>query len=100
MKIWDAHCHPNTEGPTPAARLEKVLNYADRVGIERLCIFMTRPWDAHPSPELMRSTNDNILAMVRAHSDRVFGFVYLNPQHGKESLQELERCVADGPMVG
>lgn len=100
MRIWDVHCHPNAEGATPAEQMGHVLKYADRVGVERLCIFMTRPWDAHPSPELMRRTNDTILAMVRAHGDRVFGFVYLNPHHLTESLQELERCVADGPMVG
>jgi predicted TIM-barrel fold metal-dependent hydrolase len=100
MKIWDVHCHPNAAGATPEQRIEHTLRYADRMGIERLCIFMGHPWDAHPAPALLRSTNDDILAMVRAHGDRVFGFVYLNPHYLKESLQELERCVADGPMVG
>jgi predicted TIM-barrel fold metal-dependent hydrolase len=100
MKIWDVHCHPDAAGTTPAERMSNVLKYADRMGVERLCIFMGHPWDVNPSPELLRSTNDDILAMVRAHGDRVFGFVYLNPQHGQASLDELERCVADGPMVG
>jgi hypothetical protein len=100
LPIWDVHCHPNAPGATPTERMGNVLKYADRMGIERLCIFMGRPWDAHPSPELLASTNDDILEMVRAYGDRVFGFVYLNPQFLKESLRELERCVADGPMVG
>lgn len=100
LSIWDAHCHPNAPGTTPADRMGNVLKYADRMGVERLCIFMGRPWDAHPSPALLKSTNDDILAMVQAFSDRVFGFVYLNPQYPRESLAELERCVADGPMVG
>jgi predicted TIM-barrel fold metal-dependent hydrolase len=100
MKIWDIHCHPDAPGATPGERIANILKYADRMGIERLCIFMGHPWDAHPSPELLRKTNDDILAMVQAHGDRVFGFVYLNPQHPQASLDELERCVANGPMVG
>lgn len=100
MRIWDVHCHPNAEGTTPAEQMGHILKYADRVGIERLCIFMTRPWDAHPSPELMRRTNDTILAMVHAYPDRVFGFVYLNPHYLAESLVEFDRCVANGPMIG
>ena len=31
---------------------------------------------------------------------RAFGFVYLNPNHLQFSLDELNRCVRDGPMVG
>ena len=100
MKIWDVHCHPNAPGTAPAQRMSNVLKYADRMGIERLCIFMGYPWSAHPTPELLESTNTAILEMVRAHGDRVFGFVDLNPQHWEKCLSELERCVANGPMVG
>src|SRR3569623_326490 len=100
MRIWDVHCHPDAPGSTPAERMSNVLKYADRMGIERICVFMGHPWDANPSPALLRSTNDDILAMIKAHGDRVFGFVYLNPQHAQVSLDELERCVANGPMVG
>ena len=28
------------------------------------------------------------------------GFVYLNPNHVEFSLEEFDRCVRDGPMVG
>ena len=77
-----------------------MLTYADRMGIERLCIHMSQPWSPHPSPELLESTNDNIMAMVRMHPDRLFGFVYLSGQHVQKSVSELDRCVADGPLIG
>jgi len=31
---------------------------------------------------------------------RAFGFVYLNPNHPQVSVDEFNRCVRDGPMVG
>jgi predicted TIM-barrel fold metal-dependent hydrolase len=48
----------------------------------------------------MRRQNDEVLRALRAHPDRAFGLVYLTPKHPKESLEELDRCVRDGPMVG
>jgi predicted TIM-barrel fold metal-dependent hydrolase len=101
MDIWDLHCHlSGVPGKTPEARLEKLLEYAGRMGIARLCVSMGMEWSYDPPPEKMRQENDEVLCAVRAHPDRAFGFVYLNPKHAKASLDELDRCVRDGPMVG
>ena len=48
---------------------------------------MGMEWSHEPSPEKMRQENDEVLQAVRAHSDRAFGFVYLNPRHTQASLQ-------------
>jgi len=48
----------------------------------------------------MRQENDEVLHAIRAFPDRAFGYVYLNPKHAQASLDELNRCVRDGPMVG
>ena len=101
MEIWDLHCHlSGVPGNTPEARLGKLLEYAGRLGIARLCISMGMDWSYDPSPERMRQENDEVLRALRAHSDRAFGFVYLNPKHMQACLDELNRCVRDGPMVG
>jgi predicted TIM-barrel fold metal-dependent hydrolase len=100
MKIWDLHCHPNGPGENPVRRMENILKYADRMDVERLCVYMGAPWNHHPAPELLKRTNNELLEIIRAFPERVFGFVYLNPKYLQESLVELERCVADGPMVG
>lgn len=100
LGIWDIHAHVGTPGPTPAKRMETLIRYADRMGVERLCICMSPPWHYEPTPEQFRRSNDDVLAILKEWSSRAFGFVYLNPQHTKESLAELERCVADGPMIG
>ena len=101
MEIWDLHCHLNgVPGATPEARLENLLRYADRMGIARLCVFMGMEFTYEPAPEKLRQENDEVLRAIRTHPDRAFGFVYLNPRHTQASLDELNRCVRDGPMVG
>jgi predicted TIM-barrel fold metal-dependent hydrolase len=101
FEIWDAHTHlSGVPGATPEARMAALLAAADRLGISRLCVFMGMTWHYDPTPELLRQANDEVLRAVRAFPDRVFGFVYLNPKHRQASLDELNRCVRDGPMVG
>jgi len=101
MNIWDLHCHLNgVPGSSPEERLAGLLRYADRMGVARLCVFMGLEWDYDPSPEKFRRENDEVLRAIGAHPGRALGFVYLNPNHVQASLDELNRCVRDGPMVG
>src|SRR5438552_13898334 len=101
MDIWDIRCHlSGVPGNTPEARLAKLLEFADRMGIARLCVFMGMQWSYDPSPEKMQQDNDEGVRAVRAFPERAFGFVYLNPRHTQASVEELTRCVRDGPMVG
>lgn len=100
-EIWDAHTHlSGVPGATPEERLSHLLEFADRMGVARICLFMGMEWSYDPSPEDMRKQNDEVLRAIRSRPDRAFGFVYLNPKHQAESLDELNRCVRDGPMVG
>jgi len=99
--IWDAHCHlSGVPGRTPDERIRQLIAFADRLGIERICVSMGMTWSYDPSPEDMRRQNDEVLEAVEGCPDRTFGFVYLNPNHLDASLAELDRCVRDGPMVG
>jgi predicted TIM-barrel fold metal-dependent hydrolase len=101
MKIWDLHCHlSGVPGNTPIERMARLLEFADRMGIERLCVYMGMKWSYDPAPDDMRHQNDEVLQVLEKWPERVFGFVYLNPNHVEESLKELDRCVRDGPMVG
>jgi predicted TIM-barrel fold metal-dependent hydrolase len=101
MEIWDVHCHlAGLTERTPEQRLARLLEYADRMGITRLCVYMGMRWSYDPSPAEFRKQNDDVLAAVAGYPDRAFGFVYLNSKYPRESLDELNRCIADGPMVG
>ncbi len=99
--IWDLHCHlAGLSGRTPEERTGQLLVFANRMDIERICLSMGMSWSYDPAPDDLRQQNDAVLRAVAAFPGRVFGFVYLNPNHVQASLAELERCVEHGPMVG
>jgi uncharacterized protein len=101
MEIWDLHSHlSGVPGRTPEERMAGLLEAADRVGVSKLCVYMGMSWSYDPSPDDLRKQNDEVLQALQHWSDRCFGFVYLSPKHVQASLDELERCVAKGPMVG
>lgn len=101
MEIWDLHCHlGGMPGATPEARLGHLLRYADRFGISRVCVSMGMSWEYDPSPEKFQQDNADVLRAIRAYPDRALGLVYLNPRFVPESLEQLDRHVANGPMVG
>lgn len=99
-QIWDAHAHLAGVPGTVEERIDRLLHYATKLGIERLVISMGRSFLADPSPDQMRTQNDEVLRAIAHAPQRVFGLVYLNPKHTEASLRELDRCVRDGPMVG
>ncbi|MCS7305588.1 MAG: amidohydrolase family protein [Thermoguttaceae bacterium] len=102
IEIWDAHVHlggGNLQG-TIGERVRLLLKYADRMGIRRLILCMGPKFEADPSPEQLREQNNAVLEALQVAPDRLLSFVYLNPKHLEASLQEIERCVVHGPMVG
>ncbi len=101
MRIWDLHCHlPGLGGRTPDESMARLMGYADRMGIERLVVFMGEPFAVDPSADELRRQNDQVLQALSHWHHRAFGFVYVSPRHVEASLKEIDRCVRDGPMVG
>jgi predicted TIM-barrel fold metal-dependent hydrolase len=99
--IWDLHCHlSGVPGRTSDERMAGLIKFADRMGIERLCVYMGLNLSYDPDPKDLRKQNDEVLQALSHWHDRAFGFVYLNPNQVEASLKELDRCVRDGPMVG
>lgn len=99
--IWDLHCHlSGVDGATPGARMARLVEYADRMGIARLVVYMGTTWSTDPTPDDFRKQNDEVIDALAHWHDRAFGFVYLNPKYPDESVTELDRCVKDGPLVG
>ncbi|MFN7997892.1 MAG: amidohydrolase family protein [Bryobacteraceae bacterium] len=100
-RIWDTHCHlTDVPGDTPEERMAQIAGYLDRMGIERVMLSLGFPLETDPSPEQMRLENDQVLRAIRSRPDHAYGFVYLNPNHLQASLDEFDRCVRDGPMIG
>ncbi len=102
MMIWDLHCHitEHLGGRTPDESMARMMALADRMGIDRVVIYMGDKAVADPSPDELRRQNDQVLQALSHWHHRAFGFVYVSPKHVEASLREIDRCVRDGPMVG
>src|SRR5947199_1363855 len=101
LRIWDVHSHLHrVPGDTPEERMEFLVRCADRVGIERLILSQGYSADLHPTPDQLREENNRVMRAVRRFPERAYGSVYLSPSFLDFSLQEFDRCVRDGAMVG
>ena len=99
--IWDCHAHlSGVDGRTPEDKMANLVRFMDRMGIDRVCLYMGYPFLQDPTVEQLRQQNDQVLAALTHHHDRAFGFVYCSGSHPDASVRELERCVKNGPMVG
>jgi len=99
-RIWDCHGHLGGLAGSVRESVDRLLMYADRMGVERMVICLGMRTTLDPSPEQIRQQNNDVLRAVACAPDRLFGFVYLSAKHPDVSLRELDRCVRDGPMVG
>jgi predicted TIM-barrel fold metal-dependent hydrolase len=78
---------------------DRVLYYADHLGIDKLMI--SRPITSLPeaTPENFRKVNDQVIQCMKQHPDRFIGTMVFNASYQKESLEEIDRCI-DAGMVG
>lgn len=91
----DAHAHVYFTDDSP----ETQIDFADRLGIEKLVISRPMAPGSKGLPEEFRSCNDLVLKAVKKYPERFIGQPTVNPQYQKESLEELKRCI-DAGMVG
>ncbi|MGX5816712.1 amidohydrolase family protein [Chitinophaga lutea] len=90
----DAHVHLGLSNDPP----ELNVDFAERLGIDRM--YLSKPVTRGPgAPEDFRACNDVILAAMKKYPGRLGGMLTLNPQHPKESLEEIKRCLGEG-MTG
>lgn len=101
IRAWDAHCHlASIVGRTPTERMANLVRYANRMNIERVCVSMGMTFVQNPTPDNLRQQNDEVLEAINHYHDRAFGFCYVSGEHVEASLSEMDRCIANGSMVG
>lgn len=96
MRIWDLHCHlpsPRVGGGSLVEQMGRMLEIAERVGIEKICVFL-RTGGQGPN------SDGQILDALERYRGRAFGFVWCNLPQVQQSIDKLNRWVGDGPMVG
>jgi hypothetical protein len=101
FRPWDQHSHlGSVPGNTPEERMAFHVKCMDRLGVERLILSQGYSTEMHPNtPEVFRLENDRVMQAVKAFPDRAYGSVFITPNLPEFSVQELDRCAGDGPMV-
>ncbi len=93
--IIDIHVHILEPWNQPK-HARRLLDLADRFGIDKMCIFLGKDLKRYKNAREVRETNDLALDMMRRYPDRFIGFCFLNPRAGKKCLEELNRCIEAG----
>jgi hypothetical protein len=56
LHIWDGHNHMSGfAGSTPAERMANMLRFADRMGIERMCVFLGMTFKFHALQPILKA---------------------------------------------
>ncbi|MFD5213990.1 amidohydrolase family protein [Microbacterium sp. NPDC058345] len=91
----DAHTHLD------AGRFDPdVFRQGDELGIGLFLCSNIGAFIAHPGLDEVRDMNRALVAELRRHPERLRGYCYVNPRHGRDSLDDLRRNVEDEGMVG
>jgi uncharacterized protein len=101
FRPWDQHAHLNAApGNTPEERAAFLVKCMDRVGVERIIVSQGYCDYRAPTPvEQFRLENERTMRAAKAFPDRIYGSVFVAPTLLDFSMQELKRCIIDGPMV-
>jgi uncharacterized protein len=98
--VIDAHVHLTGGSGSAAQRVECLLRFADRLGIDRFITCLGPVLRLRPAPDELRADNDFVMAAVAACPDRVAGLCYGSPAYPEATVAEMERCIAQGPLRG
>jgi len=100
-RIWDVHTHLNRfAGATTEEKVDDCLRWADHMRVERMLLLTAASGGRDPDAEGLRKMNDECVKAVKRAPDRFFGCAFMNPDYGQACLDEMNRCVRDGPLVG
>jgi predicted TIM-barrel fold metal-dependent hydrolase len=92
----NAHEHVGLSGT-----IEFQIEMADRLGIEKLAVskIISADSNSKATPDEVRACNDEVLQAIKKYPGRYLGWCFVNPVYGKESLEEINRCIGEG-MIG
>lgn len=91
----DSHAHVYFNSPDG----DEVIDIADRLFIEKLSISRPMVPGGKGDPKEFVDANNLVLRCYKKHPTRFLPQMTLNPQHKKESIEEINRCV-DAGFVG
>jgi uncharacterized protein len=98
--VIDCHAHLNHHSrSTWEADDRKLIEAADRLGIDQLCCSILTP-RRPATAEGFRECNRWVADAMQRFPGRVRGYCYVNPGYQQETLEEIRRCIQDRGFVG
>lgn len=99
--IWDVHTHlGGFAGDTIEEKVKSCLMFADRMNVERMLVLNSSSFGHDPDGAKLREGNDVTMKAVKLAPDRLFGCAFMYPGDIEACLNEIYRCVRDGPLIG
>ncbi len=98
----DVHNHvldPVHKPGTSWSRVERMVETAERLGIDKLCCSHPITGGALAEIAAVRDANDSVLAAMKRYPGRIEGFAFIQPGNGQAAVDEIARCVESG-MIG
>lgn len=95
MNMIDAHVH--LHGPNLAAG---TLEEGDRLGVKLFVCSTVVGMGYYPSFDKVRTSNDDLYAVMQRYPERVAGYCYVNPRNGRQALEDFRRRIEDQQMIG
>ena len=100
--IIDVHVHPHVGRSLDD--FDALISIAEQFDVQ-LVTYAVRPVryaNNPPFPDLpfIQECNDNTAFLMEKYPDRVHGFCYINPAHGRDACDELERRLSTQQFVG
>ena len=65
--VIDCHVHIQGYRGTPDDRMGYMLEFADRLGIDKMCLSLGTSRDYYPTPESFREQNDMVWAEIERY---------------------------------
>jgi len=100
VPVIDCHAHLTHHSRADyEARDDKLIEAADKLGIDRLCCSILTP--KRPSTaEGFRECNAWLVEAIERLGDRILGYCYVNPGCGRDAVDEVRRYVEKHGFVG
>lgn len=102
LRKIDAHNHVFGLAPRPNgdwAEVANLIEAADLLGITQLCCSRPVTGGLMANIEMVRESNDAVLAAMRRYPGRILGYCFVQPGNGRDALAEIDRCLEAG-MIG
>lgn len=100
FRVIDAHNHLHYHsGPAWADDDRKVIEAADKLGIDQLCCSILPP-ERPTTIEGFRLCNQWLAEATRRFSGRILPYCFVNPGYGQAAVDEVRRYVEDHGFIG